>query len=119
VPHELAGVWAIRDVVRGPMLRTRRKKRRGGWRAHRWPEAHVDFNTIPWVIYTTRDRLGGARHDSKLKAEGVAYRAALSRSCQRPQRGAPGDTSGLVNSSPTRSRCHVLGVHIIGAFASS
>src|SRR5712691_10425791 len=50
----LAGVWAIGDVVRGPML-AHKAEEEGVAVAERiaGQHPHVDFNTIPWVIYTT------------------------------------------------------------------
>jgi len=36
---------------------------------------HVDFNTIPWVIYTTPEIAWVGKTEQQLKAEGVAYRA--------------------------------------------
>ena len=56
----LPNVWAIGDVVRGPML-AHKAEEEGVAVAERiaGQHGHVDFNTMPWVIYTiARDRLG-------------------------------------------------------------
>jgi dihydrolipoamide dehydrogenase len=54
VPHRLPGVWAVGDVVRGPML-AHKAEEEGVAVAERiaGQHGHVNFNTIPWVIYTS------------------------------------------------------------------
>src|SRR3974390_856704 len=70
------GVWAIGDVVRGPML-AHKAEEEGVAVAERiaGQRPHVDFNTIPWVIYTSPEIAWVGRTEQQLKAEGVAYKA--------------------------------------------
>jgi dihydrolipoyl dehydrogenase len=115
----LAGVWAIGDVVRGPML-AHKAEEEGVAVAERiaGQHPHVDFNTIPWVIYTTPEIAWVGKTEQQLKAEGVAYRAGTFPFMANARARALGDTSGLVKFLADAKTDAVLGVHIIGAFAS-
>src|SRR5437879_13238671 len=72
----LAGVWAIGDVVRGPML-AHKAEEEGVAVAERnaGQHPHVDFNTIPWVIYTTPELAWVGKTGQQLAAEGMEYRS--------------------------------------------
>src|SRR5262245_2430623 len=72
------GVWAIGDVVRGPML-AHKAEEEGVAVAERiaGQHPHVDFNTIPWVIYTTPEIAWVGKTEQQLKAEGVAYKSGM------------------------------------------
>ena len=115
----LAGVWAIGDVVRGPML-AHKAEEEGVAVAERiaGQHPHVDFNTIPWVIYTTPEIAWVGKTEQQLKAEGVAYRAGTFPFMANARARALGDTAGLVKFVADANTDAVLGVHIIGAFAS-
>src|SRR6266436_1185880 len=69
----LPNVWAIGDVVRGPML-AHKAEEEGAAVAERivGQKPHVDFNTVPWVIYTTPEIAWVGRTEQQLKAEGQA-----------------------------------------------
>ena len=115
----LAGVWAIGDVVRGPML-AHKAEEEGVAVAERiaGQHPHVDFNTVPWVIYTTPEIAWVGKTEQQLKAEGVAYRAGTFPFSANARARALGDTSGLVKFLADAKTDSILGVHIIGAFAS-
>ncbi len=115
----LAGVWAIGDVVRGPML-AHKAEEEGVAVAERiaGQKPHVDFNTIPWVIYPTPEIAWVGKTEQQLKAEGVAYRAGSFPFMANARARALGDTSGLVKFVADADSDAILGVHIIGAFAS-
>jgi len=115
----LAGVWAIGDVVRGPML-AHKAEEEGVAVAERiaGQKPHVDFNTIPWVIYTTPEIAWVGKTEQQLKAEGIEYRAGTFPFMANARARALGDTSGLVKFVADAKTDAVLGVHIIGAFAS-
>ena len=115
----LAGVWAIGDVVRGPML-AHKAEEEGVAVAERiaGKKPHVDFNTIPWVIYTTPEIAWVGKTEQQLKAEGVAYRAGTFPFMANARARALGDTSGLVKFLADAGTDAILGVHIVGAFAS-
>ena len=70
------GIWAVGDVVRGPML-AHKAEEEGVAVAERiaGQHGHVNFNTIPWVIYTSPEIAWVGRTEQQLKADGVAYKA--------------------------------------------
>ena len=115
----LPGVWAIGDVVRGPML-AHKAEEEGVAVAERiaGQHPHVDFNTIPWVIYTTPEIAWVGKTEQQLKAEGVVYRAGTFPFTANARARALGDTAGLVKFVADAKTDAVLGVHVIGAFAS-
>src|SRR5688572_11984190 len=71
----LENVWAVGDVVRGPML-AHKAEEEGVAVAQRisGQHGHVDFNTVPWVIYTSPEIAWVGKTEQQLKAEGVEYR---------------------------------------------
>jgi dihydrolipoamide dehydrogenase len=113
------GVWAIGDVVRGPML------------AHKAEEeavavaetiagqhGHVDLDTVPWVIYTAPEIAWVGKTEQQLKASGPAYRAGTFPFAANGRARAMGDTAGLVKILADAQTDRVLGVHIVGPMAS-
>jgi dihydrolipoamide dehydrogenase len=114
----LPGVWAIGDVVRGPML-AHKAEEEGVAVAERiaGQKPHVDFNTVPWVIYTTPEIAWVGKTEQQLKAEGVEYRAGSFPFSANARARALGDTSGLVKFLAHAKTDEILGVHIIGPFA--
>jgi dihydrolipoamide dehydrogenase len=111
-------VWAIGDVVRGPML-AHKAEEEGVAVAERiaGQKPHVDFNLVPWVIYTTPEIAWVGKTEQQLKAEGVAYRAGTFPFSANARARALGDTSGLVKFLAAEKTDEILGVHIIGPFA--
>jgi dihydrolipoamide dehydrogenase len=115
----LPNVWAIGDVVRGPML------------AHKAEEesvavaeriagnhSHVDFNTVPWVIYTAPEIAWVGKTEQQLKAAGIDYRAGICPFMANGRARALGDTTGMVKFLADARTDRILGVHIIGPMAS-
>src|SRR6266568_74744 len=115
----LPGVWAIGDVVRGPML-AHKAEEEGAAVAERiaGQRPHVDFNTIPWVIYTAPEIAWVGKTEQQLKAEGIEYRAGTFPFSANARARALGETSGMVKFLADAKTDAVLGVHIMGAFAS-
>ena len=114
----LPGVWAIGDVVRGPML-AHKAEEEGVAVAERiaGQKPHVDFNTVPWVIYTTPEIAWVGKTEQQLKAEGVEYRAGTFPFSANARARALGDTSGMVKFLAEARSDAILGVHVIGPFA--
>ncbi|WP_226468409.1 dihydrolipoyl dehydrogenase [Luteimonas panaciterrae] len=113
------GVWAIGDCVRGPML------------AHKGFEegiavaeliaglpGHVNYDTIPWVIYTEPEIAWVGQTEQQLKAEGVPYKtgsfpfAALGRAV------AMAEPAGFVKVIAHAETDRVLGLHLVGVGVS-
>jgi len=114
----LANVWAIGDVVRGPML-AHKAEEEGVAVAERiaGKKPHVDFNTVPWVIYTTPEIAWVGKTEQQLKAEGGEYRAGTFPFSANARARAMGDTSGLVKFLADARTDEILGVHVMGPFA--
>ncbi len=114
----LPGVWAIGDVVRGPML-AHKAEEEGVAVAERiaGQKPHVDFNTVPWVIYTTPEIAWVGKTEQQLKAEGIEYRTGSFPFSANARARALGDTSGFVKFISKKDTDEILGVHIIGPFA--
>jgi dihydrolipoamide dehydrogenase len=115
----LPNVWAIGDVVRGPML-AHKAEEEGIAVAERiaGQHGHVDFNTIPWVIYTSPEIAWVGRTEQQLKADGVAYRAGMFPFSANGRARALGDTTGFVKFVADAKTDRILGMHVIGPQAS-
>jgi len=115
----LPNVWAVGDVVRGPML-AHKAEEEGVAVAERiaGQHGHVNFNTIPWVIYTSPEIAWVGKTEQQLKAEGVAYKAGTFPFLANGRARALGDTSGMVKFLADAKSDEILGVHIIGPMAS-
>lgn len=115
----LPNVWAVGDVVRGPML-AHKAEEEGVAVAERiaGQHGHVNFNTVPWVIYTSPEIAWVGKTEQQLKAEGVAYKAGTFPFMANGRARALGDTSGMVKFLADAKSDEILGVHIIGPMAS-
>jgi dihydrolipoamide dehydrogenase len=115
----LPNVWAVGDVVRGPML-AHKAEEEGVAVAERiaGQHGHVNFNTIPWVIYTSPEISWVGKTEQQLKAEGVAYKAGTFPFMANGRARALGDTSGMVKFLADAKSDEILGVHIVGPMAS-
>ena len=113
------GVWAIGDCVRGPML------------AHKGFEegiavaeliaglpGHVNFDTIPWVIYTSPEIAWVGKTEQQLKAEGVAYKAGSFPFAAVGRAVAMAEPAGFVKVIADAETDRVLGMHLVGANVS-
>lgn len=113
------GVWAVGDCVRGPML------------AHKGFEegimvaeliaglpGHVNYDTIPWVIYTEPEIAWVGKTEQQLKADGIPYKtgsfpfAALGRAV------AMAEPAGFVKVIAHAETDRVLGLHLVGVGVS-
>jgi dihydrolipoamide dehydrogenase len=115
----LPNVWAIGDVVRGPML-AHKAEDEGVAVTERiaGQHGHVDFNTVPWVIYTSPEIAWVGKTEQQLKAEGVDYRAGSFPFTANGRARAMGDTAGFVKILADRKTDRILGMHVIGPMAS-
>ena len=115
----LPGVWAVGDVVRGPML-AHKAEEEGVAVAERiaGQHGHVNFNTIPWVIYTSPEIAWVGQTEQQLKAAGRAYRSGTFPFLANGRARALGDTTGMVKMLADAQTDEILGVHIVGPMAS-
>ena len=115
----LEGIWAIGDVVRGPML-AHKAEEEGVAVAERiaGQHGHVDFNTVPWVIYTSPEIAWVGQTEQQLKAAGAAYRAGSFPFMANGRARALGDTRGFVKFLADAKTDRILGLHAIGPMVS-
>jgi dihydrolipoamide dehydrogenase len=113
------GVWAVGDCVRGPML------------AHKGFEegiavaeliaglpGHVNFDTIPWVIYTEPELAWVGKTEQQLKEEGVPYKAGSFPFAANGRAVAMVEPAGFVKVLAHAETDRVLGMHLVGANVS-
>jgi len=115
----LPNVFAIGDVVRGPML-AHKAEDEGIAVAERiaGQHGHVDFNTIPWVIYTSPEIAWVGRTEQQLRQEGVDYRAGSFPFAANGRARALGDTTGFIKFVADAKTDRILGMHAIGPWVS-
>ncbi|MGC8806801.1 MAG: dihydrolipoyl dehydrogenase [Thiomonas sp.] len=115
----LPGIWAVGDVVRGPML-AHKAEEEGSAVAERiaGQKPHVDFNTVPWVIYTAPEIAWVGQTEQQLKAAGRDYKVGSFPFMANGRARALGDTTGFVKMLADAKTDEILGVHIIGPMAS-
>jgi dihydrolipoamide dehydrogenase len=115
----VANVFAIGDVVRGPML-AHKAEEEGVAVAERLAgqKPHVDFNTVPWVIYTSPEIAWVGETEQQVEARGGACKTGQFPYTANGRARAMGDTRGLVKIVADAASDRVLGMHAIGPMAS-
>ncbi len=115
----LPNVWAIGDVVRGPML-AHKASDEGVAVAERiaGQKPHLDFNTIPFVIYTDPEIAWVGKTEEQLKAEGVDYKKGTSGFAANGRALGLGKAKGTVKVLADAKTDRILGVHMIGPMVS-
>ena len=115
----LPGVWAVGDVVSGPMLAHKAMEEAVLVAVRMAGQAgHCNFDTIPWVLYTSPEIAWVGKTEQQLKADGVAYKVGKIPFAANGRALGMGETTGFVKMlADAQSDC-ILGVHIIGANAS-
>ena len=115
----IPGVYAIGDVVRGPML------------AHKGSEegimvaeniagqhGHLNYDAIPWVIYTNPEIAWVGKTEQALKAEGIPYKIGTVPFSANGRAKAMDAAAGMIKMLAHAQTDALLGCHIIGPFAS-
>ena len=115
----LANVWAIGDVVRGPML-AHKASEEGVIVAERiaGQHPHFDFNTIPWVIYTNPEIAWVGKTEQQLTAEGIKYKKGVANFMANGRALGLGHNVGFVKMLACEETDRILGVHMVGPFVS-
>ncbi len=116
----VAGIYAIGDVIAGPML------------AHKAEEegiavaeiiagqaGHVNYETVPGVVYTHPEVASVGKTEEELKAAGIAYKTGKFPFLANARARAVVDTEGFVKILADAKTDRVLGVHIIGPEAGT
>ena len=115
----LQNIYAIGDVVRGPML------------AHKASEegvavaeqiagmaAHVNYRVIPWVIYTWPEIAWAGSTAMELDQAGIAYKSGIFPFAASGRARAMGETTGMIKILSDSDTDRILGIHILGPNAS-
>ena len=112
------GIYAIGDVVRGPML-AHKAEDEGVAVAEilAGKAGHVNYDVIPGVVYTFPEVASVGRSEEELKAANVAYNVGKFPFTANGRARANRATDGFVKVLADKATDRVLGVHIIGAGA--
>lgn len=115
----LQNVFAIGDVVRGPML-AHKGEEEGVMVAEliAGQKAHVNLDTIPWVIYTSPEIAWVGRTEQQLREEGTPYRVGQFPFTINGRALGQDETEGFVKMLAHAKTDEILGVHIINMQAS-
>lgn len=113
-------IYAIGDVVRGPMLAHKAAEEGMAVAEHiaGSAAAQVNYRVIPWVIYTWPEIAWVGSTARDLEQAGIAYRTGVFPFAASGRARAMGDTTGMVKMLCDQATDRILGVHIIGAYAS-
>jgi len=113
------GVYAIGDVVRGPML-AHKASEEGVMVAERIAghKAQVNYDIVPGVIYTHPEIASVGKTEQQLKAEGVEINVGVFPFAASGRAMAANDTAGFVKIIANAKTDRVLGVHVIGLSAA-
>ncbi len=115
----IEGVYAIGDVVRGPML-AHKGSEEGIAVAERiaGQDSRAELDCCPWVIYTDPEIAWVGRTEEALKAAGIEYRSGSFSFAANGRAKAMNRAEGLVKVLADSQTDRVLGVHMIGPFVS-
>ncbi len=115
----LPKVYAVGDVVRGPMLAHKGMDEGVMVAEHIASQAgRVDLDIIPWVIYTAPEIAWVGKTEQQLKAEGALYRLGQVPFLANGRALGQDEPTGFVKVLADAKTDRVLGVHIISARAS-
>lgn len=111
----LPNVWAVGDVVRGPML-AHKAEDEGVAVAERiaGQQPHINFNTIPWVLYTAPEIAWVGQTEQELKKEGRDYRSGSFPFMANGRARSLGIVDGFIKVLADAQTDEVLGVHMVG-----
>ncbi|HEY8240692.1 MAG TPA: dihydrolipoyl dehydrogenase [Kiritimatiellia bacterium] len=113
------GIYAIGDVVRGPML-AHKGFEEGVMVAERiaGEQSRVNYDTIPWVIYTAPELAWVGKTEKELKSTAREFKAGVFPLSASGRAKAMEKTAGLVKILSDAKNDRILGVHIMAPSAS-
>ena len=117
---KVPSVWAIGDVIPGPMLA--HKAEDEGMAAAEilaGQAGHVNYDVIPGVVYTFPEIASVGKTEEELKEAGVAYNAGKFPFTANGRAKANHQTDGFVKILADAKTDRVLGVHIVGSDAGN
>jgi dihydrolipoamide dehydrogenase len=115
----LPGIYAIGDVVRGPML-AHKGSEEGIMVAERIAgmSVQINYDTIPWVIYTAPEIAWVGKTEQALKAEGIPFKTGTFPFTANGRAKALEGAVGMVKLLAHGETDTILGCHILGPYAS-
>ena len=114
------GVWALGDVVAGPMLAHKAEDEGVAVAEILVGQAgHVNYDVIPAVVYTMPEIASVGKTEEELKAAGVAYNTGKFPFTANGRAKANQQTDGFVKILADAKTDRVLGVHIVGSDAGN
>ena len=115
----LPRIYAVGDVVRGPML-AHKGEDEGVMVAEiiAGQHGHVNYDAIPWVMYTMPEIAWVGKTEQQLKAEGIAYRSGRFPFAYNGRALGRDEAEGFIKILADAATDRILGVHAIGSLAS-
>ncbi len=115
----LPNIYAVGDVVRGPML-AHKASEEGIMVVERiaGQESRVNYDTIPWVIYTSPEIAWVGKTERQLRASAREYKVGVFPLSANGRARAMGHTVGLTKVLADKRTDRLLGVHIMAPMAS-
>ena len=114
------GIYAIGDVIAGPML-AHKAEEEGVACAERiaGQAGHVNYDVIPGVVYTWPEVASIGQTEDVLKEQGATYRVGKFPFTANGRARAMGSTDGFVKILADKDTDRILGAHIIGPDAGT
>ncbi|HVV80260.1 MAG TPA: dihydrolipoyl dehydrogenase [Pseudolabrys sp.] len=114
------GIWAIGDVIKGPMLAHKAEDEGVAVAEILAGQAgHVNYDAIPAVVYTMPEIASVGKTEEELKTAGIAYNVGKFPFTANGRAKANQQTDGFVKILADAKTDRVLGVHIIGSDAGN
>ncbi len=115
----LPGVYAIGDLIAGPMLAHKASAEAVAFVERlEGKKSAVEYGIIPGVIYTWPELAGVGQTEEQLQAAGIPFQAGKAHFAANGRARAMGETDGFVKILAAPDSGRILGVHIIGPRAS-
>ena len=116
---DVPGIWAIGDLVRGPML-AHKASEEGVMVAERIAghKAQINYDTIPSVIYTHPEVAAVGQTEEQVKESGRPYKVGMFPFAASGRALAANEPTGLVKLIADEETDRILGGHIVGASAA-
>ncbi len=116
----VAGIYAIGDVIAGPML-AHKAEEEGVALAERMAgqAGHVNYDVIPGVVYTWPEVASIGKTEDDLKRQGISYKVGKFPFTANGRARAMGSTDGFVKLLADKDSDRLLGAHIIGPDAGT
>ena len=116
----IAGVYAIGDVIEGPML-AHKAEEEGVALAEilAGQSGHVNYETVPGVVYTWPEVAAVGKTEEQLKDAGVDYNVGKLPFMANSRARANADTEGFVKILADAKTDRILGAHVIGPDAGT